>query len=76
MAQPEKPVKDLEVLWKIREVAKYLGVDPNTVYRWLSGGTMIDPSKVVRFSNRIRIPRSEVERLAGIARKKIATQSQ
>lgn len=63
--------KDLEVLWTPQQVAKYLGLNPVTVYRWLSEGRTIDPTKVVRFSNRVRIPRSEVERIAGIVRKKL-----
>lgn len=63
--------KELQILWTPQQVAKYLGLNPVTVYRWLSEGRMIDPQKVVRFSNRVRIPRSEVERIAGIVRKKL-----
>lgn len=63
--------KELEVLWTPQQVAKYLGLNSVTVYRWLSEGRTIDPTKVVRFSNRVRIPRSEVERIAGIVRKKL-----
>lgn len=57
--------KDLEVLWTPEQVAKYLSVSRVTVYRWITTGTVFDPEKVIRFSNRLRIPRSEVERIAG-----------
>jgi len=63
--------KDLEVLWTPQQTAKYLNLNPVTVYRWLSEGRMLDPAKIVRFSNRVRIPRSEVERIAGITRAKL-----
>ena len=63
--------KELEILWTPKQVAKYLGLSPVTVYRWISEGRMIDPKKIVRFSNRVRIPRSEVERIAGITREKL-----
>lgn len=66
--------KDLEVLWTPQQVAKYLTVSPVTVYNWIRTGKMIDPAKVVRFTNRVRIPRSEVERIAGITRTKLETQ--
>ena len=63
--------KDLEVLWTPQQTAKYLNLNPVTVYRWLSEGRMLDPATIVRFSNRVRIPRSEVERIAGITRAKL-----
>ena len=65
--------KTLEVLWTPQQVAKYLGLNPVTVYRWLSKGLMLDQTKIIRFSNRVRIPRSEVERIAGVVRKKLET---
>lgn len=64
----EEPRKDLEVLWTPLQVAKYLGLNPVTVYRWVSEKRMLDPAKIIRFSNRVRIPRSEVERIAGLKR--------
>lgn len=67
----EEPKKDLEILWTPQQVAKYLGLNPVTVYRWIAEGRTIDPTKVVRFSNRVRIPRSEVERIAGLTRAKL-----
>lgn len=57
--------KKLEPLWTVPQVAKYLGISPVTVYRWLSEKRMFEPEKVIRFANRVRIPRSEVERIAG-----------
>lgn len=65
MSEENKQKDKLEVLWTPQQVAEYLGLNPTTVYRWLSKGIMIDPEKVIRFSNRVRIPRSEVERIAG-----------
>lgn len=68
----EEPIKkELEVLWSVQQVAKYLGLNPVTVYRWIAENRMLDATKIVRFSNRVRIPRSEVERLAGITRAKL-----
>ena len=72
MNEPEKvDKKDLEVLWTPLQTAKYLNLNPVTVYRWLSEKRMLNPDKIVRFSNRVRIPRSEVERIAGITRAKL-----
>jgi len=67
----EEPKKELEILWTPQNVAKYLGLNPVTVYRWISEKRTLDPTKIVRFSNRVRIPRSEVERLAGLIRVKL-----
>ena len=67
----EEIKKDLEVLWTPQQVAKYLGLNPVTVYRWIAEKRMLDPTKVIRFSNRVRIPRSEVERIAGLTREKL-----
>ena len=69
----EENRKELEILWTPQQVAKYLGLNIVTVYRWLSEGRILDPTKVIRFSNRVRIPRSEVERIAGVVRKKLET---
>ena len=57
--------KQLEPLWTVPQVAKYLNLSPVTVYRWLAEKKQFDPEKVIRFANRVRIPRSEVERIAG-----------
>lgn len=71
----EEIKKDLEVLWTPQQVAKYLSVAPVTVYRWLSEKRMFDPEKIIRMSNRVRIPRSEVERIAGVTRAKLMEKS-
>lgn len=67
----EEIKKELEILWTPQQVAKYLGVNPVTVYRWIAEKRMIDSTKIIRFSNRVRIPRSEVERIAGVTREKL-----
>ncbi len=67
----EEIKKELEILWTPQQVAKYLGLNPVTVYRWIAEKRMIDPTKVIRFSNRVRIPRSEVERIAGLTKTKL-----
>lgn len=67
--------KELEILWTPQQVAKYLGVNVVSVYRWIAEKRMIDPLKIVRFSNRVRIPRSEVERIAGITRDKFKSEA-
>ena len=61
--------KKLEVLWTPQQVARYLGLNPVTVYRWIAEKKMFDATKIIRFSNRVRIPRSEVERIAGSIKK-------
>ena len=70
----EEIKKELEILWTPQQVAKYFGVHTVTVYRWLAEKRMLDPAKIIRFSNRVRIPRSEVERIAGLVRTKLANQ--
>ena len=67
----EEIKKELEILWTPQQVAKYLGLNPVTVYRWIAEKRMLDPVKIVRFSNRVRIPRSEVERIAGSIKKNL-----
>lgn len=67
----EEIKRELEILWTPQQVAKYLGLNPVTVYRWIAEERMLDPTKIIRFSNRVRIPRSEVERLAGLTRAKL-----
>lgn len=67
----EEPKKEIEVLWTPQAVATYLGLNKVTVYRWIAEKRVINPEKIVRFSNRVRIPRSEVERIAGLTRAKI-----
>ena len=68
-------IKELEVLWTPKQVAKYLGLNPVTVYSWLAEKRVLDPTKIIRFSKRVRIPRSEVERIAGITKTKIQEES-
>ena len=63
--------KTLEVLWTVRQVAAYLGMGTGTIYQWISDKKRIDPTKIVRIGNRVRIPRSEVERLAGIVKEQL-----
>lgn len=66
--------QNLEVLWTIPQLSQYLSVAPVTVYRWLSKKKVIDPSKVVRLGKSVRIPRSEVERIAGLRKQQITQQ--
>lgn len=56
--------KDLEVLWTVEQVAKYFTVSKRTVYQWIANKKMIEPTKLVYIGNLVRIPRSEVERIA------------
>ena len=65
----------LEILWTPMQVARYLGVVPQTVYRWLCTEKVINPEKVVRFAHQVRIPRSEIERIAGIKKEEIFNKS-
>lgn len=68
--------KELEVLWTPQQVAKYLGLHPVTVYRWIAEKKMFDPERIIRFANRVRIPRSEVEHIAGSIKKELQDKSQ
>lgn len=63
-AAPTGPRK-LDLLWTPEQVAKYFSITTGSVWRWIKNGEMFDPTKIVRIGRRIRIPRSEVERLAG-----------
>ena len=67
--------KEIEILWTVPQVARYLCLNPVTVYRWVSTGKMIDPAKIVRFSNQVRVPRSEVVRIAGKTKAKLEGQA-
>lgn len=60
----------LEVLWTVAQAARYLSVNKFTIYRWIKE----EKIRKIKFSNRVRIPRSEIEKLAGIVRDKIANQ--
>ena len=71
----EQEKKELEVLWTPQSVAKYLGLNPVTIYRWIAEKRMFNPDKIVRFSNRVRIPRSEVERIAGLTVDKLKNEN-
>lgn len=61
----------LEVLWTTKQVANYLGLSVVTVYRWISEGRVFDPAKIIKFSRTVRVPRSEVERIAGLTKAKL-----
>ena len=63
---PETKQK-LEVLWSIAQVATYFHVCAETVHRWARSGKM----RSVKTGGRVRIPRSEVERMAGETRNKL-----
>lgn len=57
--------KNLGVLWTPEQVAKYLSVSRITIYRWIKQKKIFDPDQIVHIHPHIRIPRSEVERVAG-----------
>jgi len=67
--KPEK--KELEPLWTVSRTAEYLSVSPFTVYRWIKEKKVIDADRIIRFSKQVRIPRSEVARIAGVMRSKL-----
>jgi excisionase family DNA binding protein len=51
--------KQVEKLYKVREVSQLLGVGYSTLRRWIKLGRV----RVVRVGNRYRIPESEVKKL-------------
>lgn len=53
-----------EVLWKVKQAAEYLMLHPKTVYRKILAGELFNPMRVIRIGDTIRIPRSEVFRVA------------
>ena len=63
--------KDLEVLWTVEQVAAYFTISKRTVYQWIAGKRVIDPVKLVYIGNLVRIPRSEVERIANQKKKAV-----
>lgn len=50
-----------EPLWTVDQVADYLTLNKMTVYRWIKD----EKIKAVRIGKRVRIPVSEVRRIAG-----------
>lgn len=68
----ENQPKDLEVLWNTIQMAQYLGISKRTIYAWIRTNKVIDPAKIIKVGNRVRIPRSEVMRIANNKYKKIA----
>lgn len=64
-SSPVPARQDLGVLWTLPQVAQYLLVSRKTLYGWLKAGKVFDPAKIIRIGRSIRIPRSEVERIAG-----------
>ena len=64
MTELEPTKKDLEVLWTTKQVAEYFGVRTRTVYDWIRRGKVLDPARTMKVGNRVRIPRSEIMRIA------------
>lgn len=64
--------KVLEVLWTPKQIADYFSVSVRTVYDWIAKGTNINPQKIIRVGTKVRIARSEIERMAGNIRNQIA----
>ncbi len=56
--------KDLEVLWTPEQLAEYFTLSKRTIYGWIYNKKVINPDKIIRIGNRVRIPRSEVQRIA------------
>lgn len=55
-------IQPLQKMWKVSELAKYLQVAPNTIYRWIYA----DRIKTMHLGTLVRIPNSEVERITNI----------
>lgn len=63
--------KRLESIWTPEQCAEYFNVTRVCIYRWIREGRVFNPESIIRISNKIRIPRSEVERVAGVKRDEI-----
>jgi len=72
-SQNETPInqQEIQILWTVQQAARYLSLNPGTIYNWISKKQVLDPNKLVRFSNRVRIPRDEIMRIAGIVTSKL-----
>lgn len=64
---PETPKKQLEVLWSPQKLADYLSLSVTTIYGWVNNGKI----KYIKIGNRVRIPKSEVERIVSDAHSKL-----
>jgi len=51
----------LEVLWSVKQTAKYLQLHPITIYQWVRKGKI----GFMKIGKSVRIPRSEVEKKRG-----------
>ena len=60
----------LEPLLTPKQLGEYLGFKQRTIYLWIRQGK-IDPTKVIKFGERVRIHRSEADRLAGEIKTKL-----
>lgn len=67
----EDTSRQLEPLWTVNQTAKYFGLNIMTIYQWISKGKI----KRVKIGNCVRIPRSEIERMACVSQKKIIDRS-
>lgn len=63
----------LEVLWTVEQVAAYFSLSKRTVYQWIAQERVINVDTLVYIGTRVRIPRSEVERIARQKKKAIVT---
>lgn len=57
----------LEPLWTVDQAAAYFNMNRMTIYRWITRGKI----KSTKIGNRVRIPRSEIERIAGETKAKL-----
>jgi excisionase family DNA binding protein len=56
-----RPTSGSRPLLTVRELAEIVGVNPSTLYRAITRGEF--PVPIVRFGDRIRVPRTAVETL-------------
>lgn len=61
------PFQTLEPMWTASMVSNYFSVHRYTVYRWIKEGKL----NASVLNGKFRVPRSEVERLAGTVKDKL-----
>lgn len=61
----EQGIEKLGVLWTVNMVARYFSVTPGAVYKWIASGKIKNVVQLNNKGGRVRIPKSEVERIVG-----------
>lgn len=67
MEDTQSKPQPLEILWSPKKLADYLSMSVTTIYGWVNKGQI----KYIKIGGRVRIPKSEVERIIAEAKAKL-----